>query len=147
MSRVPACAQVMHLPEEEFLNAEADDVTVCDPIERDAEPQAFLILVNPVTGQSSDVDHILGGVKNLIAACGPRLLHLLDGVFTCRVLPLLDRISTIERQIREALGVKRSFGAGADVNSGSTGLPHGACCSGHWPKATGPQWLPADGRT
>ena len=58
--RVPAWAQVMHFPEEDFFDAEADDVTVCDPVERDAEPQAFLILVNPVTGQSSDVDHLFG---------------------------------------------------------------------------------------
>lgn len=74
----------MHLPEEDFLYAEADDITVCDPVERNAEPQAFQILVNPVTGQSSDVGHVLGGVKNLIAACGPLLHHLLDGVFSCR---------------------------------------------------------------
>ena len=84
MSRVPAWAQVMHLPEEEFLDAEADDVTVCDPVERNAEPQAFLILVNPVTGQASDVDHIFGGVENPITAFRPLLHHLLDGVLTCR---------------------------------------------------------------
>ena len=84
MSRVPAWAQVIHLPEEEFLDAEADDVTVCDPVERNAEPQAFLILVNPVTGQASDVDHILGGVENPITALRPFLHHLLDSVFTCR---------------------------------------------------------------
>ena len=74
----------MHLPEEDFLDAEADDVTVCNPIERNAEPQAFLILVDPVTGQASDVDHILGGVENPITAFRPLLHHLLDGVFACR---------------------------------------------------------------
>lgn len=82
--RVPTWAQMMHFPEEEFLDAEADDVTVCDSIERNAEPQAFLILVNPVTWQASDVDHILGGVKNPITAFRPSPEHLLDGVFACR---------------------------------------------------------------
>jgi hypothetical protein len=83
VDRVSAWAQVMHLPEEEFLDAEADDVTVCDPVERNAEPQAFLILVNPVTGQASDVDYIFGGVENPVTALRPLQHHLLDGVFAC----------------------------------------------------------------
>ncbi len=79
-----AWMQVMHLPAEDLFDAETDEVTVGQPVERNAEPQAFLILVKPVSGKSSDVDYILGGVENLVAPGGPLLHHLLDGVFARR---------------------------------------------------------------
>ena len=45
-----ARAQVMHLPAEDFFDAEADDVTVDQFVEWNAEPLAFLILLQPGGG-------------------------------------------------------------------------------------------------
>lgn len=48
-----ARTQVMHLPAEDFFDAEADDFTVDQFVERNAEPLAFLILLKPGGGLSA----------------------------------------------------------------------------------------------
>ena len=67
-ARVDAArAQVIHLPAEDFFDAEADDVTVDQFVERNAEPLAFLILLEPGGGQPGDDGRFLAGVENLVA--------------------------------------------------------------------------------
>jgi hypothetical protein len=76
-----ARTQAVYLPAEDFFDAEADDATVDQFVERNAEPLAFLVLLKPASGQSSDVGNFLGGVENLIAPTGSLLHHLPDGGF------------------------------------------------------------------